>query len=59
MLLKIPEELGSDVVYIEGHAGETYLDAQSEVDRYKDVFADVLQHALSPHESRETIARYL
>jgi transcriptional regulator with XRE-family HTH domain len=59
VLLEIPDELGSDVVYIEGHAGEAYLDAQSEVDRYKDVFADVLRHSLSPSESRETIARYL
>jgi transcriptional regulator with XRE-family HTH domain len=58
VLLEIPEELGSDVVYIEGHAGETYLDAASEVDRYKDVFADALGHSLSPSESRETIARY-
>ena len=56
VLLDIPAELGSDVVYIEGHAGETYLDAQSEVDRYKDVFADVLRHALSPAKSAEAIA---
>jgi transcriptional regulator with XRE-family HTH domain len=59
VLLEIPDELGSDVVYIEGHAGETYLDAASEVDRYKDVFADVLRHSLSASESRQTIARYL
>jgi transcriptional regulator with XRE-family HTH domain len=57
VLLDIPAELGSDVVYIEGHAGETYLDAKSEVDRYKDVFADVLRHALSPAKSAEAIAR--
>jgi transcriptional regulator with XRE-family HTH domain len=57
VLLDIPAELGSDVVYIEGHAGETYLDAKSEVDRYKDVFADVLRHTLSPAKSAEAIAR--
>jgi transcriptional regulator with XRE-family HTH domain len=58
VLLEIPDEMGSDVVYTEGHAGETYLNATSEVDRYKDVFADVLRHSLSPAESQEIIGRY-
>ena len=58
VVLEIPEALGSDVVYIEGHAGETYLDGESDVDLYKDVFTDVLRHALSPSSSREVIARY-
>jgi transcriptional regulator with XRE-family HTH domain len=59
VLLEIPESLGSDVVYIEGHAGETYLDGPSDVDLYKDVFADVLRYALPPDASREVIGRYL
>lgn len=59
VVLEIPVELGSDVVYIEGHAGETYLDGRSDVDLYKDVFADVLQSSLSPDVSRQVISRYL
>jgi transcriptional regulator with XRE-family HTH domain len=58
VLLDIPEELGSDVVYIEGQAGETYLDMKAEVDTYKEVFDDVLRHSLSLEESRQVINRY-
>jgi transcriptional regulator with XRE-family HTH domain len=58
VLLEIPEELGSDVVYVEGHAGETYLNAVSDVDLYKEVFGDVLRHAASRAESRKIIERY-
>ena len=56
-LLEIPPELGSDVVYIEGHAGDTYLDAASDVELYRDVFDEVLA-TLSPDGSLELIARY-
>jgi transcriptional regulator with XRE-family HTH domain len=57
-LLEIPEELGSDVVYIEGQAGETFLDVRSDVDHYRAVFADVLRNSLSPGESRKIISGY-
>lgn len=59
VLVEIPHELGSDVVYIEGHAGESYLDAQSDVDLYRDVLADVLRNALPAGESQLVLARYL
>ncbi len=59
VLLEIPEGMGSDVVYIEGHAGETYLDSQSDVDLYGEVLADVCHRALSSAESRLFIARCL
>lgn len=58
-LLEIPDDRGSDVVYIEGHAGETYLDAPSDVDLYKDVFGDLLDGALPPATSQELIGRYV
>jgi transcriptional regulator with XRE-family HTH domain len=58
VLLDIPDELGSDVVYMESQAGETYLTGSSDVDLYKDVFVDVLRHALSPDESRAVVSRY-
>jgi hypothetical protein len=57
-LLEIPRELGSDVVYVEGHAGDTYLDAAPDVARYREVFDDVLTHALAPAATRELIIYY-
>jgi transcriptional regulator with XRE-family HTH domain len=58
-LLEIPPESGSDVVYIEGHAGETFLDMPSDVDLYRDVFSDALERSLSSDASAELIARYM
>jgi hypothetical protein len=58
VLLAIPEGLGSDVVYVEGSAGEAYLDQESDVELYREVFADVLRHALPPDESLAAIRRY-
>ncbi len=59
VLLEIPTALGSDVVFIEGHAGNNYLDVEADVDRYREVHDDALRHALSTDESRAVIARYL
>ena len=58
VLLDIPVTLGSDVVYIEGHAGDTYLEHRSDVDRYNAVFADVSAVALDVAESRSMIEDY-
>lgn len=58
VLLSIPEDLGSDVVYIEGGAGEAYLDHEPDVQLYQEVFADVLRHALPAAESLKMISRY-
>jgi transcriptional regulator with XRE-family HTH domain len=58
VLLDIPPEFGSDLVYIEGHAGEAFLDAGSDVDLYEDVFSEALERSLSPDASRELIGRY-
>lgn len=57
-LIEIPVELGSDVVYIEGHAGDSYLDARSDVRLYQDVFTDALHRSLSGDASRSLIGRY-
>jgi transcriptional regulator with XRE-family HTH domain len=58
VILEFPEAVGADVVYIEGHAGDTYLESRSDVDLYKDVLADVSGRALDPAASRELIRRY-
>lgn len=58
-ILEFPEELVSDVVYVEGPAGDTYLEVESDVAVYKDVFADVSAQALDPAASSAVIGRYL
>jgi len=58
VLLDIPAELGSDVVFVEGHAGDSYLDGADDLDLYREVFADALASALSPAASAELITRY-
>jgi transcriptional regulator with XRE-family HTH domain len=57
-LLEIPDALGSDLVYTEGHAGETFLEGESDVDLYRDVFDDALAHSLDEGASRDTVRRY-
>lgn len=59
VLVEIPHALGSDVVYVEGHAGDSYLDGASDVDLYKDVLHDALGHAQTAGESVATLGRYL
>jgi transcriptional regulator with XRE-family HTH domain len=59
VVLEFPPGVGGDVVYIEGHAGDTYLENESDVDLYKDVLADVAARALDPDASRAVIRRYV
>jgi hypothetical protein len=58
VVLEFPDTLGADLVYVEGHAGETYLDSAGDVTLYKGVFADVLRQALPVRESRLLIGHY-
>ena len=58
VILDIPDDLGSTVVYLEGHAGESFLDSAADVDTYDDVFTEVSGHALAPRATREVIHRY-
>jgi len=56
-ILEFPDQVGADVVFIEGPAGDTY-ENQSDVDLYKDVLADVADRALDPDATREIVHRY-
>jgi transcriptional regulator with XRE-family HTH domain len=56
-ILEFPDQVGADVVFIEGPAGDTY-ENESDVDLYKDVLADVADRALDPDASREIVHRY-
>ena len=58
-ILGIPEALGSDVVFTEGHAGDSYLDSKSDVDRYREVHVDALRQALDADGSGALIDRYV
>jgi transcriptional regulator with XRE-family HTH domain len=59
VLLGIPPELGSDLVYVEGHAGNAYLDTQTDVELYDGVFADAVERSLDPDASAAMIDGYL
>ena len=55
MLLEIPDDLGSDLVYIEGHAGESLLEGESDVDLYREVFDDALARSLDAGASPSAV----
>jgi hypothetical protein len=57
-VLELPASL-ADVVYIEGPAGDSYLDSPVDVKLYKEIHADVSARSLDPDASRELILRYL
>ncbi len=57
-ILELHEPL-DDIVYIEGHAGDSYLDGYSDVELYKEVFSDVAERALDPDASRRMITEYV
>lgn len=59
VLLGIPPERGSGVVFVEGHAGNAFLDAPADYVLYQNVFADALDQSLSPDTSAKVIDRYL
>ncbi|MEU7817292.1 helix-turn-helix transcriptional regulator [Pseudonocardia sp. NPDC049154] len=49
----------ADVVYIEGAAGDSYLDTPADVKLYKEIHADVSARAVDPAASRDLLLRYL
>ena len=59
VLLDIPDELGSDVVYVEGQAGDAYLDAAVRSRALpRGLRRTSLDRALSPTRAPTMIARY-
>lgn len=58
-ILEFADDAAADVVFIEGHGGATLLESASDVDLYKDVLTDAVDHALDPDATRALIARYL
>jgi transcriptional regulator with XRE-family HTH domain len=58
-ILEIPDDLGSGVVYVEGPAGETFLEADSDLQLYLDVFDEAVGRSLDADRSREAVRRWL
>ncbi|WP_018656944.1 helix-turn-helix domain-containing protein [Actinomadura flavalba] len=51
VLMRFPEPVGPDVVYIESQAGDIFLEEPEEVDRYRVAFEHLRAVALSPAAS--------
>jgi transcriptional regulator with XRE-family HTH domain len=58
-ILEFPDAVGPPVVYVEGPAGDSYLEAEADVAVYQDVLADAAGRALDPAASADLVARYL
>ena len=58
VLMEFPAGTGADMVYVEGHAGESYLENGVDVERYRAILDDVISRALSPEGSRRLIEDY-
>ncbi len=55
-ILSFSEEVDPDVAYVEGTAGDVYVEGSEQVDRYKVAFARICDAALPPSESLRLIA---
>ncbi|WP_189237969.1 helix-turn-helix domain-containing protein [Planomonospora parontospora] len=55
-VLSFPEEIDPDVAYVEGTAGDIYVESSEQVDRYSLAFARICEVALSPEDSVGLIA---
>jgi hypothetical protein len=55
-VLSFAEAVDPDVAYVEGTAGDVYVESSEQVDRYKIAFGRIWDVALSPEESRKLIS---
>ncbi|MFI7450400.1 helix-turn-helix domain-containing protein [Nonomuraea sp. NPDC049714] len=55
-VLSFAEAVDPDVAYVEGTAGDVYVESSDQVDRYKIAFGRIWDVALSPEESRKLIS---
>lgn len=58
-ILEFPRAVGPPVVYVEGPAGDSYLEAEADVAVYQDVLADAAGRASDPAASADLVDRYL
>jgi transcriptional regulator with XRE-family HTH domain len=57
-ILDIPDELGSDVVFMESHTGSSYLEDPAEVEVFRGLAEEVRAHALDSERSRAMLREY-
>ncbi|WP_093891765.1 helix-turn-helix domain-containing protein [Streptosporangium canum] len=55
-VLSFSEEVDPDIAYVEGTAGDVYVESSDHVDRYKMAFTSICDAALSPEDSMKLIA---
>lgn len=55
-ILSFAEEVDPDVAYVEGTAGDVYVESSDQVDRYRVAFERIVDVALPPEESQGLIA---
>jgi transcriptional regulator with XRE-family HTH domain len=56
-IMRFPEPIDPDLVYLEAKTGALYLEKTEDVDRYSVMFDHLRAQALSPEESRTLIAQ--
>ncbi len=57
VILEIAEPMVNDVVYVEGAAGNIYLETDTALERYKRIFSRLQSIALDPERSSAMVAR--
>lgn len=57
-ILDIPEELGSDVVFVESHTGSSYLEDPAEVAVFRGLAEEVRTNAMDTERSLATVRAY-
>lgn len=55
-MLRFPDDLEMNVVYLEHERGAGYLERPADLDRYGEIFRELTGTALSPDESRKHLA---
>ena len=57
-ILDIPDELGSDVVFVESHTGSRYLEDPGEVEVFRGLADEVRAHSSDTDRSRQILREY-
>ncbi|MBG0826392.1 hypothetical protein HS041_01165 [Planomonospora sp. ID67723] len=57
ILLSFPEEADPDVAYVQGAAGDIYVESSDQVDRYTLAYAHIWDVALAPEDSTGLITK--
>lgn len=59
IVLEFGQDADLDIAYVEGTAGDVYVESSDHVDRYKVTFESICKLALSAEQSRAMITKYI